>query len=258
MACELGFAYEGCPVDHIQLHRGNLARFTTSMMHKSYDRCAEHIMARYLFVVRDPFTRIQSWFTYERPVPGQKIWDEKHYASKLELFVDCPFDTLNALGGPEGLGAGRNSTNCARDAWQAVTGERGFAVHNYYNYQRYLDMVLRHSETQPPRIIVVRTEHLEQDWRRIELDVLGGPDPFGGDPNFTFPHKHPSAKEEKDRYVSEESTRNICRALCHEIQVYKQILMQAENLDRADYDESMKLLAQRCPVEAASLRCEEQ
>jgi len=220
-------------------------------MHKSYNRCLSHDMAYHLFVVRDPFTRMQSWFTYERPVPGQKIWNKYHYASKIELFVDCPFDTLDKLGGPEGLGA-NNTTHCSRDAWRAITGERGYAVHNYYNYERYMDNVLE--QNPHPRLLVLRTEHLEQDWRRIEVDVLQGPEPFEED--FKFPHKHPSAKEERDSFISDESTRNICRALCHEIQVYKRILVDAENLDEVDFVESMRLLSERCPVEAVNAQCE--
>jgi len=251
MACQLGFDYEACPENHVSVPKGNLPLFTTSMMHHQYNRCQYHDMGMFLFVVRDPFTRMQSWFTYERPVPGQKIWNKKHYASKLELFVDCPFPTLDALGGPKGLGAG-NATHCSRDAWRAITGERGFAVHNYYNYRRYFDQVVQ--QDKDPRIIVLRTEQLEQDWRSIEVDVLNGPEPF--DESFTFPHKHASAKEERDLYLSEESTRNICRALCEEIQVYKRILIRAENLDENDFVESMKVLAQHCPVQAENSHCE--
>jgi len=251
MACALGFTFQDCPVDHIVLPKGHLPNFTTSMIHEEYNLCQHHNIAMFLFVVRNPLTRMQSWFTYERPVPGQRVYNKEHYASKVELFVDCPFPTLDALGGPKGLGAG-NATHCSRDAWRAITGTRGFSVHNYHNYRRYFDQVLQ--QTKDPRIIVLRTEHLEQDWRSIELDVLDGPEPF--DESFTFYHKNKSVKEEKDKYLSDESTANICRALCEEIQVYKQILIQAENLDDSDFVESMKELSQYCPVQAERSECD--
>ena len=138
----------------------------------------------------------------------------------------------------------------------ATPGEplRGNGVFPFTTTTTIVDTLTKfYSKTKDPRIIVLRTEQLEQDWRSIEVDVLNGPEPF--DKSFTFPHKHASAKEERDLYLSEESTRNICRALCEEIQVYKRILIRAENLDENDFVESMKVLAQHCPVQAESSDC---
>jgi RecB family exonuclease len=145
------------------------------------------------------------------------------------------------------------TTTCSRRAWRAITGEVGYATHNMYNYRLYYNQVLQQDAS--PRIAVLRTEHLAEDWRRIEKDVLqGSNDPFGDD-NFQFPQKHASKKKRKDYYLSESSQKVICSALCQEIQVYKQILARAVNLNKDDYAESMQELQQHCPEEASLSSC---
>jgi Sulfotransferase family len=251
MACSLGFSYDSCPIDRIHLPHGNLPKFTTSMVHKQFNDCKTRKIALYLFIVRDPLSRMQSWFTYERPPPNQtKIWNPTSYARKELLFVKCPFPTLNVLGGELGLGA-NNVTLCSRRAWKAITGEEAYSAHNYYNFAFYYNEVMQ--QDKDARIVVLRTEHLEQDWRTIETQILHGPQPF--DSNFTFPTKHSSHKNPEDYILSPESQENICHALCAEIQVYKYILSQAENLDKTDYDVSMQELMRHCPVEAALKKC---
>lgn len=252
MACSLGFSYQMCPVERVRLPEGNLPMFATSMIHKQFNDCKDKKIALYLFVVRDPLARMQSWFTYERPIPGQRVWSEDAYARKKLLFVDCPFPTIDALGGDLGLG-GNNETLCSQLAHDAVTGAKAMSHHNYYNYAYYFNEVME--QDRRARIVVLRTEHLEQDWRSIETKILHGPEPFAD--TFAFPTKHASGKKPEDMVLSPESQRNLCHALCAEIQVYKHILARAQNLGKDDYATSMSELKLRCPAEAAARECNE-
>jgi len=247
MACALGFSYDSCPIEHVKIPAGNLALFTTNMIHDEFNDCKVDKIARYLLIVSDPLSRMQKWFEYERPDPNKRISRET-LARKAKLFTDCPFPTLNALGGSEGLAATDGSI-CSKRAWKAITGEIGYATYNMYNYEYYYDEV--RAQDPNPSILVIRTEHLEDDWSNIETNFLGGPRLKS---NFSFPYRRRSQKE-KAEFLSRSSKANICHALCEEIQVYKQILMQAENLDEADYAMSMKELEKSCPVEASLSMC---
>lgn len=48
-----------------------------------------------------------------------------------------------------------------------------------------------------------------------------------------------------NRTISEQGRLNLCRALCHEIQVYKQLMTAAINLDEIEVIKSLKEL--NCP-----------
>ena len=122
MACYLGFQFPVCH-DRMRVLPGNLPQYTTNIMHTHYDTCERENIGLYLFTLRDPVSRMQSWFTYERPY-SESVLD---YRFKKPLFVDCNFNTLNELGGSRGLGGnGRNM--CSKMAWWAVQGIVGFKV----------------------------------------------------------------------------------------------------------------------------------
>lgn len=84
--------------------------------------------------------------------------------------------------------------------------------------------------------------HIEEDWKRVDI-LLGG--------EGTVPSKmHMNDATDKkipvyNKTISEEGHLNLCRALCHEIQVYKQVLSKAINLNEVDVLESLQEL--NCP-----------
>jgi len=96
--------------------------------------------------------------------------------------------------------------------------------HNLYNYAYYYN---RTKDPETARIAAIRIEYLEQDWIGVEERLLGT------SPNFSegFKRKNKSRKIDEDNYLSRESLKNICDALCEEIQVYKKLLKRAENLN---------------------------
>lgn len=99
--------------------------------------------------------------------------------------------------------------------------------HNIYNYAYYYN---RTKDPETARIAAIRTEYLEQDWIGVEERVL---DTSPSNSAFAegFRRKNKSRKIDADNYLSRESLKNICDALCEEIQVYKKLLKRAENLN---------------------------
>lgn len=245
-------------IQHMIPSNSILPHRTTSMIHKDSDSCLEDkgkvdAMSYYLFIVRNPYQRLQSWFEYERINDLVGNPSSASYQIKKPLFIDCNYQTLNDLGGKTGLGA-KNNTLCSRRAFRAVSGIIGYQTHNYYNYQYYYDKVLN-DHTNHPNIIVIRTEHMEYDYNEIETNILynqNGP-PLSS--NFTFTHKNKSPKSLDDMYIDPIAKDNICQALCRDIQIYKTILQNAENLNKNDYATSMHELSSDCPKQVATKQC---
>jgi hypothetical protein len=252
MACGLGFYYDSCPDDHIRFPPGSLGQYTTSMIHKQFDDCQGKAFQFYLFSVRHPLARIESWFTYERiTFPRETARSKAGWDRGAKLFVDCPFPTLDALGGSKGLGAkNRTSSVCAQRARDAIQGRSRYWNHNYFNYAYYWNVVQQQAKN--ARIAVIRTEHMERDWSTVQEIMLGEP-PL--DPEFAFPVRHKSRKHDEDLTLSSQSQVRICRALCAEILVYKQILLAGENITPQEYETSMQELRDRCPNEADLTEC---
>ncbi len=58
-----------------------------------------------------------------------------------------------------------------------------------------------------------------------------------------------------EKYLSDESKTALCEVLCNEIQVYKELIRGAINLNDDDVDESMEELRRTCPREAMDDTC---
>lgn len=252
LALYFGFNYPECEnalsetLGDTPVAPGLLAAATTHMFHTEYNDCADKVFDYHLFVLRDPLTRILSWFNYEHPDTG--YWDEDRSLKQDLLYKKCDFDTLNILG-ETGL-APRQTSNisdvCRGRARDAITGAVGFSTHNYYNYEYYLREVTTDAV---PNIVVIRTEHLAADWKSIEEDILHGPK----DQNVTFSRRCNSSPQRPDNmYLSPTAKRRICEALCQEIQVYKNLLHAAINLSEGDVAQSIAELYENCPVEATN------
>lgn len=86
------------------------------------------------------------------------------------------------------------------------------------------------------------------DWNNLERQ-------FGGDSDTLAPElieKHNSNiwLTPDDLLFSDESKIIVCRALCNEIKVYKQLILRAQNLDKSQVRESLQELEAKCPLEA--------
>jgi hypothetical protein len=144
-----------------------------------------------------------------------------------------------------------NATECSQWAWAAVTGSIPADHHNWYNYDWYAHRMLVNERTSKGGIFALRMEHLEQDWATVDR-MLGGDGaipPGLLDSKNTADEKPLRVKGSKAH--SSEGIANLCRAMCPEIQVYKQLLSRAINLSPEDVDTSLQELRQQCPEEAS-------
>lgn len=170
------------------------------------------------------------------------------------LYIEC-FDTLNELG-EVGLAVNDKNPNtlttCQQRARWAVTGQKRYAYHNYYNYGYYLNQVRQYHTNALSKIVVIRSEHLQNDWASIEHTVLKGRLGL----NMTFEQTNTSPKRAKDYFLSEKARAEICKWLCFEIQTYKLIIQRSINLSDDEKEISVKELSESCPKEATSSVCE--
>jgi hypothetical protein len=172
---------------------------------------------------------------------------------------------------------------CRKRAILAVTGRKRFVFHNYYNYGYYYHQVTRYSERNNYRhnqsnnnkrnyyyeqfwklqkILVLRSEHLQDDWESIEQGLERGRFGTTNNDNTTtstsamssafFTTNRSPKRDDRDQYLSPLALKNLCFWLCWEIQIYKKLIRNAVNLNEHDKQTSIQELAQSCPIQAAS------
>jgi len=119
-------------------------------------------------------------------------------------------------------------------------------VHWYYNYQYYYELV-------PPNanIVVIRNEHIVDDWNSVET-MLGGSADLTKE---SLPVNNRYEKKPEEVYLSDTAKVVLCETLCNEIQVYKMILKRAQNMKKEHYIQSMQELMTSCPKEAMEETC---
>jgi hypothetical protein len=246
---------------------------------------SQQIPRTWLFTLRHPLDRIASWFQYENILFNHV---NEIAGNRPALFRDC-FETLDDLSqfglqvafqynnnnnnetdafvngssvyfsekknrNHDGDGDPECSNQCAKRAWDAVTGHVGYQYHNFYNYRYYLDWVehvmgggegRRGSSFRNFTILVIRSEHIEEDWTTLE--VL-----YGGNNNVSskWYHRDDDAprRHQSNSSVHPDSYPNLCRALCKEIEVYTWLLHQAINLTPHQRQESLEELRAKCPA----------
>jgi hypothetical protein len=127
--------------------------------------------------------------------------------------------------------------------------------HNAMGYSYYWDVIQKASSIDSAHLLVMRAEHLQDDWNSLE-QLFGG---HSNNNTRAFDSKlNKSRKLGRDK-LSQEGTRNLCRALCREIQVYKEFLFRAGNLNATQRQESIAELLNVCPEETMEIRsCSEQ
>ena len=269
--------------------QGLLPPSVKAAIHAPFDDCHSFQPDYYLFVLRNPLQRLQSWFTYERPAGVNKasLAGSGRYPREMPLFIECGFATLNELGElglsldskatdhfinrktnetipqptlkryekdyftSDGHGHDEFPSICQFRAHMAIRGEIGYASHNKYNFHYYKQWIEEQHHTANPPIAAIRTEHLEKDWKGLEENLLHGPK----DLNVTFGVMNKSKKSVSDKFLSPKAMENICRELCADIQVYKELLRKAVNLDKEDVKTSLDELEKSCPEQVQTSHC---
>eukprot|EP00554_Chaetoceros_debilis_P007731 CAMPEP_0194077440 /NCGR_PEP_ID=MMETSP0149-20130528/4063_1 /TAXON_ID=122233 /ORGANISM="Chaetoceros debilis, Strain MM31A-1" /LENGTH=409 /DNA_ID=CAMNT_0038758463 /DNA_START=644 /DNA_END=1873 /DNA_ORIENTATION=- len=186
-----------------------------------------------------------------------------------------------------------SKSDCQWLAQELVLGTRK-CWHNSYNYNFTYGGLLQEAEATSMSVSVststsasasrrnitiyaIRTEHLEEDWGVIDR-MLGGDNsdvkkPLrknswgkqGGTGTGTGTGKSSSSSKVADvdmdmvhgvpnKTLSYAGRLNLCHALCNEIQIYKQLLHLAINIDHHRENESLDELIATCPDERREIR----
>ena len=244
-------------------------------VHMGGDRCVKGIDS-FLVSLRNPIDRFESFFYYEKithyPIDGQPYpkshKDFKKRLRRAPLFVDC-YDHLETLA-VEGLGTELTGTipinvtkmTCPQRAWATVMGARSFGDHSWYNYEYYNEVMGRYAGN-CPRILVMRNEHLLEDWDSVhEMWQLANATTSNtnhtattfGEQLFEVKVRTSAQKKTDVEPLSKEALQNLCRALCWEIQHYKRILLSAENINERQMAAAMEELQVYCPNEPSHIR----
>jgi len=237
VGCSLGFQLH-C-TNTSQPMEGLLPQRTTRMFHADTYDCHDD-SGFFLFVVRDPVKRIQSDFLYERPFSEVQLKNQfpEYYERRKHFYMDCKWRTMEEFV-KYGLKKPKSDT-CKARAYNALWGTKHYPCHFYFNYQFHLEGL-----PQNAKILVIRNEHLINDWNGVEEFIGGKKDIIP--PNQTLAVMNKSQKDESDKYLSDESKQIVCRELCNEIVNYKKILKRALNLNKDDLRETLEELRQQCP-----------
>ncbi|KAL3804861.1 hypothetical protein HJC23_006633 [Cyclotella cryptica] len=247
IGCSLGFSLH-CSSSGQVIPNSILPVVTTHAFHRGVYDCQDDA-AYFLFVIRDPLARLLSAFNYDRPQEHEKLskWQRFH---KKEFYLDCPYWTLEEVA-QNGLldSTGTTSTVCRRRARSAIRGTEQFIPHWFFNYQYYYEFIPLEA-----KILVIRNDHIVDDWNGIEYMLDGNGDVLN--PSL-LPENNVHDKNATDLYLSDDSKIALCRSLCNEIQIYKDILRRAVNFIEEDVQISLEELRLSCPSEAISDVCDE-
>lgn len=289
LSCGLGLMYadcEGMPRDpplpntfYFHLKKDTCRRVVESQDAKKNKKVP---VATYLLPIRNPLTRIQSWFQFEKdivPVRRNKR-EEDHFKWKRGMlfvecydnFVDLVLDGLKPELWNANIAAEQPiNMTCPERAWAAVLGVREFSYHEWYNYEYYWTALQTHhprlfdnnssngSSPNSASLVALRTEHLLEDWSALSKEPLYRPVNQGSRKEFrqkkdetnqsiVFSNRSMSDNTlGKDR--SSTFWRNLCHAMCPEIQIYTHILRESINLRPPQVDVTLQELRELCPDE---------
>lgn len=233
----------------------------------------------YLYNVRNPIHRIKSWYLYEHFLNQPKT--QTQYKRKGGKMAHCgnillgtcykDFDHLASVGldGPrppfesskkDMLRVATNLTpdECSDWAWATTTGEVPASYHNAFNYDWYYAPMLE-EKYRDSEVFVLRVEHLDKDWGVVDKMVGGDGNTLAGDVMPASMGANVNVAKDKDLPVRNSTLsvlgwKNLCKAMCHEIQTYKAMLRRAENLNDDDVRESVEELRETCPEETVDIR----
>lgn len=210
----------------------------------------------FIVTVRNPIDRIVSWFLHVHP--KNKILAHRMAPQHTQIF-DC-YEEINDLA-THGLERKISSKldNCQRLARNVITGNVPGSyeyAHVVRNYRFYISKLL--SQAGNKNIYVLRTEHQIDDWISSAEDIVHQ---SGVIANVQMENKHITHREGKkpavtNRGLSKEGLKNACFFLCPEIQLFKEIIKKAINLNEDDKEWSLQDLAKYCPKEVGTENCD--
>lgn len=248
-----------------------------------------HTHDHFLLTLRNPVDRIVSWYYFVHPdFPPEILNRHKRGCQNYVQFYDC-YRSIQDLT-EDGLSSAkddepRNEEHrvCRSIARRQITGKLQ-CWHNAYNYNYTYGSLLvvgrqqrdaeptaatDHDEDdssiipeQPVTMYAIRSEHLEHDWTTIDGLLGSGSQPQeDADTVRAAALVVPRKNDWNDQGPSVPNTTlsmtgrtNLCRVLCHEIQIYKELLHLAVNFNAHDVAQSLDELITTCPNEPREVR----
>lgn len=211
----------------------------------------------WIVLVRDPISRMRSWWTYDHTDNFLYRKDYIGFPFKSEnwprLFKCYP--TLDDFA-TKGLAPMTSPPDECQSLAQMTVPLRGSSFltgiqHMRFNFERYYTELL---DAQDKHLYVIRAEHMLNDILSINVELGDTPSPtLTGVVHQS--HWRTEEYPNRDRYLSPAGLENLCRQLCYEIQIYKQILERGINLRNETRAVSLNHLSKSCPRQTVNTDC---
>ena len=253
--------------NHIE---SELSRHTIGTIHcdqRFPSNCLDQATAL-LWTIRNPVDRIVSWFYYMHPANCNRVLNRHSTACNTNRtivatvkknetgsdwaanFFAC-FSNINELASSLYTAGSNNSSSvedgCSQIAWRTLVGEGSrSSKHAFYNYAYYWNRTLD-SNYGENEVLVVRTESLWQDMRRVE-DMFHVSEPASKHPFVQQSNNvtHGSEGHRQQEKLSSQSRQHLCCALVHELAIYRNIIQRASNLEEPEKRQTLQRLHQQC------------
>lgn len=222
----------------------------------------------FLFNLRHPVDRMMSWYHYEHPKSclhntatriacHSATTIEKEPENKTALFYKTCFPNQHDFAAAfKSNGTSVLERMCINLAHHVVKGNAGQHYgnngehikpiqgfkHITFNMRYYVTRTLANFPDKD--VIVVRTESMWDDLKDLDLK-LGGYGIFGQREGYKDSHGSETYKQEKDVLSGDEYS-TLCCALQEEMDMYRQLVMRAVNLDEEDKYATIANTAERC------------
>ena len=275
VSCSLGLMYANCEG---MPRQPPLPR--TRYFHMRKNNCLHNSgkdIVTLLVTVRNPLKRIQSWFDFEKNILPTRRNKQDQYRLRRKrgmIFNDCYDNFLDLV--TEGLEVSSPGTSdtkdaykirnerpvnmtCQERAWAAVLGVREFSYHEWYNYEHYWTALqndfLGKGGSSRPSMLLLRTEHLSEDWSKISKEDLFKQVNIGNQSpaialspsNSSTPSTAISSTMDQSTVFGDRFWSNLCHAMCPEIRIYQKMLEHANNLNTSQVRQSMSEVEALCP-----------
>jgi hypothetical protein len=268
LCCELGLAMFGLYCKGPKPHPSALKDAFAARTHMldPEKACKKKNVTSFVYTLRNPLDRLISWYFYEHARSRSYSQPKRYRAEKnscankefhkWENNTNGCFDSLDdfAMNSvlPTNITSSKKS-RCQLLAFQVARGEKLCDYHNAMGYVFYENRLKELSQANRTYLMLgIRTEHLADDWDRLE-QAFGGHGSVNGSVRFQTRSGTVRSKN-VDSEVSDEGKANLCFALCEEIQVYKKFLNMAQNFNESQVRESIAEVIAVCPKETYEIR----
>jgi hypothetical protein len=262
-----------------------LPNSTISDTIQSYFHClsmpsgAAEYSTSYLYNLRHPVDRTISWYHYIDPQNCRRedpkspscgtawaISQNPRNGWEAEFFGRCfptvedwaqalamptpATTTVSSLPMAISNSSSSNHTDCSELAWSSLAGnidiaKHGVAAHMVFNFHYYTKKTI--GKFPSKEVLVIRTENLWQDLGDLDR-LLGGDGAFGH--LYGSSVTHGSENHKNRRSISEAGVKLLCCALQDELNIFRDLVNRATNLNDETKQESSLKAVTRCGAES--------